>query len=57
MLFGWPEADGVGLALGEDLLVIELLDDLRRRQLAEVDGDEGVHALPPSCRGTLRLNG
>lgn len=51
-----PEADGVGLALGEYLLVVQLLHRVWWWQLAEVDGDEvRCHALAPICRGMLRL--
>ncbi|MNG11746.1 hypothetical protein D3C84_953090 [compost metagenome] len=50
-----PEADGVGLALGQDQLKVDLLYDLRRRELAEIDRDKGVHTLAPSCSGILRL--
>ncbi|MNO09186.1 hypothetical protein D3C81_2321970 [compost metagenome] len=37
LLILWPEADGVCLALSEDLLKVQWLDDLRWRQLAEVN--------------------
>ncbi|MDT4848541.1 hypothetical protein FQZ97_826350 [compost metagenome] len=57
LLIRRPQADHVRLALGEDLLEVEGLDDVRRRQAGEVDGaGQCGHAEAPKRSGTCRLS-